>query len=168
MAKSCDSGFLTLTNQFSIFYFLLTSPGLNPQIPKTQKGGQGLSLKSQEEVLIVQKSWNDPLWPFSQPNWPGGQQDQGHGHVLHDQGEGYQQPITFRSGSRQLSISVEKVSLYFLGGDPIPYIGLVPRGWITESAWPRSATSTILRIVCGNFLKPVSGKVLSLALSFPH
>ena len=37
---------------------------------------------------------------------PGGQQDQGHGVVLHDQGEGYQQPITFRSGSRQLSISV--------------------------------------------------------------
>ena len=30
---------------------------------------------------------------------PGGQQDQGHGVVLHDQGEGYQPPITSRSGS---------------------------------------------------------------------
>ena len=30
------------------------------------------------------------------------------------------------SGSTQLSISVEEVSLYFLGGDPMPYIGLVP------------------------------------------
>ena len=29
---------------------------------------------------------------------------------------------------------------------------------ITESARPRRATSTILRIVCGNFLKPVGGK----------
>ena len=51
---------------------------------------------------------------------------QGHGVVLHDQGEGYQQPITFRCGSRQVSMSVEEVSLHFLGGDPIPYIGLVP------------------------------------------
>ena len=31
---------------------------------------------------------------------PGGQQDQEHGVVLHDQEEGYQPPITFRSGSR--------------------------------------------------------------------
>ena len=46
-------------------------------------------------MLIVKKSWNDPLWPSSQPNWPGGQRDQGHGKVLYDQGEGYQQPITF-------------------------------------------------------------------------
>ena len=46
--------------------------------------------------------------------------------ALRDQREGYQQPITFRSGSRQVSMSVEEVSLHFLGGDPIPYIGLVP------------------------------------------
>ena len=25
-----------------------------------------------------------------------------------------------------MSVEVEEVSLYFLGGDPIPYIGLVP------------------------------------------
>ena len=49
------------------------------------------------------------------------QQDQRHGVVLHDQGK---QPISFRSGSRQVSMSVEEVSiyLYFLGGDPIPFI----------------------------------------------
>ena len=34
--------------------------------------------------------------------------------------------ITFRSGSRHVSMSVNEVSLYFLGGDPIPYIGLDP------------------------------------------
>ena len=115
----------------------MTSP-----VPKPQNKGTGavtkitsathhpqlLTMKecSSKEVLIVKKSWNDPLWLSSQPNWPDGQQDQGHGVVLHDWGEGYQHPITFRSGSRQLSISVEEVSLYFLGGDPIPYIGLVP------------------------------------------
>ena len=54
------------------------------------------------------------------------QKDQGHGKVLHDQGEGYQQPLTFRSGIRQVSLSVGEVSLYFLGGDPIPYFGLDP------------------------------------------
>ena len=30
---------------------------------------------------------------------PDGQQDQGHGVVLHDPGEGYQEPTTLRSGS---------------------------------------------------------------------
>ncbi len=30
---------------------------------------------------------------------PGGQQDQGYGVVLHDQGKDYQQPKTFMSGS---------------------------------------------------------------------
>ena len=81
---------------------------------------------SSKEVLIVKKSWNDPLWLSSQPNLPGGQQDQGHGLVLHDHREGYQQPITFRSGSKKVSMSVEEVSLYFLGGDSIQYIRLVP------------------------------------------
>ena len=32
----------------------------------------------------------------------GGQQEQGHGVVLHDPGEGYQEPTTFRSGSSQV------------------------------------------------------------------
>ena len=66
------------------------------------------------------------MTPPTHPGGPGGQQDQGQGVVLHDQGEVYQQPITFRSGSRQVSMSVEEMSLYFLGGEPIPYIGLVP------------------------------------------
>ena len=43
---------------------------------------------------------------------------------IKDIGWFYNQPITFRSGSRQLPMSVEEVSLYFLGGDPIPYIRL--------------------------------------------
>ena len=55
--------------------------------------------------------------PPTQPGRPGGQRDEG---------EVYQQPIGFRSGSGQVSMSVEEVSLHFLGGDPIPYIGLVP------------------------------------------
>ena len=33
------------------------------------------------------------------------QQDQGHGVVLHDQGEDYQQPITYRSGSESRQVS---------------------------------------------------------------
>ena len=34
-------------------------------------------------------------------NHPDGQQDQGNEEVLHEQGEDYQQLITFRSGSKQ-------------------------------------------------------------------
>ena len=36
------------------------------------------------------------------PGGPGGQQDQGYGVVLHDQEEGYQPPITSRTGSSQV------------------------------------------------------------------
>ena len=45
----------------------------------------------------------------------------------HGEGEGYQQPKTFRNGSSKVSVSVEcwLVSLYFLGDEPIPYIELV-------------------------------------------
>ena len=39
------------------------------------------------------------MTPPTHPGGPGGQQDQGHGVVLHDQEEGYQPPITFRSGN---------------------------------------------------------------------
>ena len=38
------------------------------------------------------------MTPQTHPGGPGGQQDQGHGIVLHDQGEEYQQPITPRGG----------------------------------------------------------------------
>ena len=44
------------------------------------------------------------MTPPTQPGGPGGQQDQGHGVVPHDQGDVYQQAITFRSRSRQVSI----------------------------------------------------------------
>ena len=46
----------------------------------------------------------------------------GHGVDLH------YQPITFMSGSRRrrVPMSVKEVSLYFLGGDPIPYILSTP------------------------------------------
>ena len=33
---------------------------------------------------------------------PGGQQEQGQGVVLHNPGEGYQRPTTFRTGSSQV------------------------------------------------------------------
>ena len=49
--------------------------------------------------------------PFTHPFFgQGGQRDQGHMEVLHDQGEDYQQPINFRSGSRQIPMSVREVS----------------------------------------------------------
>ena len=38
----------------------------------------------------------------SQLQNPGGQPDQEHGVVLHDQEEGYQPPINFRTGSSQV------------------------------------------------------------------
>ena len=37
-------------------------------------------------------SWDDPPHPTSQKKLPGGQPDQGHEVVHHDQEEGYQQP----------------------------------------------------------------------------
>ena len=43
------------------------------------------------------------MTPPTHQGGPGGQQDQGHGVVLHDQKEGYQPPITFRSGSSQVT-----------------------------------------------------------------
>ena len=46
------------------------------------------------------------------------QRDQGHGIILHNPEDGYQQLITFGSGSRQVSLSVEVVSLYILGSEP--------------------------------------------------
>ena len=41
---------------------------------------------------------------------PGGQQEQGHGIFLHDPGEGYQEPTTFRSGSGQVVYGVNEMS----------------------------------------------------------
>ena len=58
---------------------------------------------SREEVLKGKKYQYDPP-PYSS-RWsvgPGGQRDREHGVVLHDLEEGYQPPITFRSGSSQV------------------------------------------------------------------
>ena len=84
-----------------------------------------------------------PLYPSSQQYWLGGQQDQGHGVVLHDQGEYYQQAITFGSWIRQVykcwggvlqvlrpspftNVGLFRYSLFFLGVGPIPYFRLEP------------------------------------------
>ena len=48
------------------------------------------------------KSQYDPPYPSKSSVGPGGQRDQEHGVVLHDQEEGYQQPITSRTGSCQV------------------------------------------------------------------
>ena len=59
-------------------------------------------------MLKGKKSQDDPPNPSRWTGGPGGQQDQGHGIVLHDQGEEYQQPITSKSGS-----SLDLVSLTY-------------------------------------------------------
>ena len=52
--------------------------------------------------MIGKKFQNDPTYPSWWSVGPGGQRDQEHGVVLPVQGEGYQPPITFRSGSSQV------------------------------------------------------------------
>ena len=55
---------------------------------------------SREKVMKGKKSQYDPPpYPSRSSGGAGGQQDQEHGVALHVQGEGYQEPITFRSGS---------------------------------------------------------------------
>ena len=51
---------------------------------------------SGKKVLKVKVAQNDPFDSSSQKNGPGGQQDQGHGVVLHVQEEVYQSTLTFR------------------------------------------------------------------------
>ena len=51
---------------------------------------------SGKEVLIIKVAQSDPLDSSSQKNLQGGQQDQGHGVVLHVQEEVYQSTLTFR------------------------------------------------------------------------
>ena len=55
---------------------------------------------SREKVLKRKKSQYDPPYPSRSSVGPGGQQDQEPGVVLHVQGEGYQEPIILKSGSR--------------------------------------------------------------------
>ena len=57
---------------------------------------------SRDEVLKGKKSQYDLPNPSRSSVGPGGQRDQEHGVVLHDQEEGYQPPITSRTGSSQV------------------------------------------------------------------
>ena len=57
---------------------------------------------SREKVLKGKKSQYNPPYPSRWSVGPGGQRDQEHGVVLHVQGEGYQPPITSRTGSSQV------------------------------------------------------------------
>ena len=57
---------------------------------------------SREKVLKGKKSQYNPPNPSWWSVGPGGQRDQEHGVVQHVQGEGYQPPKTFRSGSSQV------------------------------------------------------------------
>ena len=50
-----------------------------------------------------------PPHPTSQKKLAGGQQDEGHEVVHHDQGEGYQQPKSFRCGSGSVPQGVKEV-----------------------------------------------------------
>ena len=47
---------------------------------------------------------------------PGGQRDQEHGVVLHDQEKGYQPPITFRNGNSQVPQGLSMNPPTHLGG----------------------------------------------------
>ena len=57
---------------------------------------------SRDEVLKGKKSQYDPANPSRSSVGPGGQRNQEHGVVLHDQEECYQPPITFKSGCSQV------------------------------------------------------------------
>ena len=52
-------------------------------------------------MLKRKKSQYNPPYPSRWSVGPGGQLDQEHGVVLHVLGEGYQSPITSRTGSTQ-------------------------------------------------------------------
>ena len=73
--------------------------------------------------------------PIKTKKRPGGQREQGHGVVLHDKGEGYQQPKAFRSESSQVPQGVKEVSqfqisnwgenpIFLLELNPMPFLGL--------------------------------------------
>ena len=62
---------------------------------------------SGEKVLKRKKSQYDPPYPSRSSVGPGGQQDQEHGVVLHDQEEGYQPPKLLEVGvAKYLKVSV--------------------------------------------------------------
>ena len=58
------------------------------------------------------KSQYDPPYPSRSSVGPGGQRDQEHGVVLHDQEEGYQPPIISRTGSSQVPQGLSMTPLH--------------------------------------------------------
>ena len=110
---------------------------------------------SGQKVLKVKVAQNDPLDSPSQKNWPGGQQGQGHEVVLHDQGEGYQQPITFWSGSSQVPVSMRcpKFLIQIIVFDKFELIVHVNQGLtlLTASLISDLETSRIWRTHSGTF-----------------
>ena len=67
-------------------------------------------MPSMRKVLIVTMSWDDLPCPTSQNKLPGGQQDQGHEVVHHDQREGSQLTKSFRNGSVSVPQGGKEVS----------------------------------------------------------
>ena len=62
---------------------------------------------SREKVQEGKKSEYDPPYPSRSSVGPGGQRDQEHGVVLHDQEEGYQPPKLLEVGvAKYLKVSV--------------------------------------------------------------
>ena len=108
------------SDQEFLFVYPVYSQALSPN-PQTPKPGDWADQEEgyQPPITFRRGSHQVPQGlSMTHPGGPGGQQDQGHGVDLHDQGEVHQQPISF--------MSVEEVSLYFFGGNPIPYFWLVP------------------------------------------
>ena len=68
--------------KFQISYSLIVKP--SPEVPKSKVP------KSRPKGLAIKVAQNDHLDSPSQKNWPDGQQEQGHGVVLHVQEEVYQ------------------------------------------------------------------------------
>ena len=68
---------------------------------------------SREEVLKGKKSQYDPPNPSRSSVGPGGQRDQEHGVVLHDQEEGYQPPMVAQFNILGLTLSTPGVVFHF-------------------------------------------------------
>ena len=69
-----------------------------------------LTSLSTKKVLIVKKSQGNPLYPSSPKKDQVDNENKDMGVVLHDPGEGYQQPTTFWSGTSQVPLSFNEVS----------------------------------------------------------
>ena len=101
---------------------------------------------------------------------PVGQQDQGQEVVLHDQGEGYQEPKTFRSWSSQVVQGVNEIAQVLIGiivFDELELIIFVGQGFTlsTASIVVLSVASEICLTTCCLLLKHfISRKVVALQI----